>query len=70
MAGGRSWRRTGERSRRGSVWPVLAGSVVAFVASEILDDANGDKSATAWVVSAALGLAAFAIVAWFLRDRG
>jgi hypothetical protein len=44
--------------------------VTLIVASEILDDPDGDKSVTAWVISAALGLAVYAVAEWVRRDPG
>lgn len=76
VAGRWTWQAFLERRRRrierwrGKTWPVVVGLLVAVVVDEILDDADGDKSLTAWVVSAALGLAAYAVCEWVRRDPG
>ena len=48
-------------------WPTSVAVAVFFVASEILDDENGEKSVAAFVVSGVVALAVLLLVRW-LRD--
>jgi hypothetical protein len=48
-------------------WPAGVLVLVAFVASEVLDDASGDKSLLVIVVSVAIGAAVYAVIEWARR---
>jgi hypothetical protein len=67
MASRWSWQAFQERRRRrierwrGRNWPVVTGAVAFFIASQALEDADGDTSITAALVAAALGLAVYAV---------
>lgn len=55
-----------ERWRR-RAWPIAAGVLVAFILAESLDDSDGDKTVTALLVAAGVGLGVYVVAAWFRR---
>ena len=57
----RQWRKEGP-------YGLILPAVVVFFAAEVLDDGDGDRSAVAWVVSVALGLAVWLFVRWLRND--
>ena len=59
-------------SRERLTWrlvPPLAGLVVAFVLSEILDSDDGSKSAAALIVSCAVGIVVALLAAYLVGRR-
>jgi hypothetical protein len=55
-----------ERWRRRAV-PIAAGVLVAFILAEGLDDSDGDKTVTALLVAAGVGVGVYVVTAWFRR---
>ena len=51
-------------------WPNGIAILVFFIASEFLDDENGDKSASAWIVSGVVGLVVLLVLRWVRNDPG
>ena len=50
-------------------WPNGFAILVFFVASEVFDDENGDKSASAWIASGVVALTVLLLVRWLRDDR-
>jgi hypothetical protein len=67
MAGRWQAYRAWHRRNIARTWPIVTGSFAAMLAGAALEDENGAKSVTAWVISAAIGVAVYAVAEWVRR---